>query len=87
MAVRRFINKVLGRPAAFDVDAVRSVLEGRSQSPRADAFPGFNSPPVHVTAPVEQPADLTARRSTAEASKGSTKKKRKPVERPAPDRF
>ncbi len=45
MRLQRYINRVLGWPGAFDVDAVTSVLIGRELARQRTAFRGFNSPP------------------------------------------
>ena len=45
MRLQRFINRILGRPGAFDVDAVTSVLMGRELVSERTAFRGFESPP------------------------------------------
>ena len=45
MSLQKIINKVLGRPGAFDLDAVTSVLEGRRLEGRQLIFRGFESPP------------------------------------------
>jgi len=45
MRLQRFINRILGRPGAFDVDAVTSVLNGRDLAKQMTAFRGFESPP------------------------------------------
>ena len=45
MSIQTIINRVLGRPGAFDVGAVTSVLEGRRLQKRTIFFRGFESPP------------------------------------------
>jgi len=45
MSLQKIINKVLGRPGAFDLDAVTSVLEGRRLQGHETIFTGFKSPP------------------------------------------
>jgi hypothetical protein len=85
MGLERFIDKILGRPGAFDVDAVTSVLRGRSQPSRTEGFRGFNSPPVQSSTAAEEPA-LASNESSTEAKRGP-KTKRKRTAAPAPDRF
>jgi hypothetical protein len=89
MSNHKIINRVLGRRAAFDVDVdeVTSILNGRSQPRRSDAFRGFNSPPVHASARTETPP--LAEKSSATEKRGSkpNAKGRKRIAVPAPDRF
>jgi len=84
MRLKKFLNRTLGRPGGFDVDAVRSVLEGRSQPTRTDSFRGFNSPPVDIPVKREEPPSPEKQPGT---EKRGAKKKRKRTEAPASDRF
>ncbi len=45
MSLQKIISRVLGRPGAFDIDAVMSVLKGRRLQGRKTIFRGFQSPP------------------------------------------
>ncbi len=45
MSLQKIISRVLGRPGAFDVDAVTSILKGRRLQGRKTIFKGFQSPP------------------------------------------
>jgi len=86
MGLRRFMNKILGRPAPFDVDAVTSVLRGRSQPQRTDEFRGFNSPPIHVSVAIEESPPAQDKNPPAQEKRGQ-KPKRKRTAIPTPDRF
>ena len=83
MGLHRLIKRMLGRPGAFDVDTVRSVLSGRSQAQQTDVFRGFNSPPVDLPA---EPQTPTEKNSGAQEKRGA-KPKRKRTAIPTPDRF
>src|SRR6266496_6041086 len=86
MALRKIIDRVLGRPGAFDVDAVTSVLRGRSQPRQTEIFRGFNSPPVHASTATEEPPPAAGGNSATKEKRG-TKTKRKRAAKPTPDRF
>jgi len=86
MAFRKIIDRVLGRPGAFDVDAVTSVLRGRSQPKQTEIFRGFNSPPVDASTATEEPPPAAGGNSATKEKRG-TKTKRKRTDIPAPDRF
>ena len=86
MAFRKLIDRVLGRPGDFDVDAVTSVLRGRSQPRQTEIFRGFNSPPVDASAATEGPPPA-ANDNSATKEKRGPKTKRKRTDIPAPDRF
>src|SRR5439155_214653 len=85
MAFRKIIDRVLGRPGAFDVDAVTSVLRGRSQPKQTEIFRGFNSPPVDATTVAKAPPPA-ANDNSATKEKRGTKTKRKRTDIPAQDR-
>jgi len=84
MAFRKIIGRLLGRPGAYDVDAVTSILRGRSQPRSTDIFRGFDSPPAPPGAGTEEPPPASAEEK-APSRKNAVKRKRPPV--PTPDRF
>ena len=84
MGLHRLIKKMLGRPGAFDVDTVRSVLSGRSQAQQTDVFRGFNSPPVDLPA---EPQETPPEKNSGAQEKRGAKPKRKRTAIPTPDRF
>src|SRR5947208_16516696 len=86
MAFRKIIDRVLGRPGAFDVDAVTSVLRGRSQPKQTEIFRGFNSPPVDATTVAKAPPPPAHDNSATKENRVTTTKRQR-TDIPAPDRF
>src|SRR5439155_27069497 len=86
MAFRKIIDRVLGRPGAFDVDAVTCVLRGSSQLKQTEIFRGFNSPPVDATTVAKAPPPAANENSVLK-EKLVTKSKRKRIDIPAPERY